>query len=147
MKLDYCLQNSILNKLVSFSFLFSAIVCSQETAINKIHKLSLLKVASLKQLSQYILILAEDEESPDLKDMQKKKKQVFEAPRPQNYYHIEYYLIPEDSELMKTDIVTYGVAAKLYMERHDARVIKTWQDGELTWIAWAHRQGREITVT
>ncbi|XP_025106751.1 uncharacterized protein LOC112571726 isoform X2 [Pomacea canaliculata] len=92
-----------------------------------------------------ILLPAEDEESPDLKDMKKNKKQVFEAPRPQNYYHIEYYLIPEDSELMKTDIVTYGVAAKLYMERHDARVIKTWQDGELTWIAWAHSHTMTIT--
>ena len=81
----------------------------------------------------------EDEDQPDLKDLLRKKKRVFEAPRAQNYYHVEYYLIPGDDELMKTDIVTYGMAAKLYMERHDARVIKTWQDGELTWIAWAHR--------
>lgn len=81
----------------------------------------------------------EDEDQPDLKDLLRKKKRVFEAPRAQNYYHVEYYLIPGEDELMKTDIVTYGMAAKLYMERHDARVIKTWQDGELTWIAWAHR--------
>nr|KAG5711366.1 hypothetical protein BaRGS_006063 [Batillaria attramentaria] len=80
----------------------------------------------------------EDEDQPDLKAMLKKKKRVFEAPRPQSYYHVEYYLYPDDDELMKTDVVTYGMAAKLYMERHDARVIKTWQDGEITWIAWAH---------
>ncbi|XP_076468773.1 uncharacterized protein LOC143299450 isoform X2 [Babylonia areolata] len=87
----------------------------------------------------------EDEDQPDLKDLLKKKKRVFEAPRAQNYYHVEYYLIPEDDELMKTDIVTYGMAAKLYMERHDARVIKTWQDGDVTWIAWAHSHTMTVT--
>ena len=84
-------------------------------------------------------VIGDDEDQPDLKNLLKNKKRVFEAPRAQNYYHVEYYLLPEEDELSKTDIVTYGMAAKLYMERHDARVIKTWQDGEITWIAWAHR--------
>ncbi|KAL8603356.1 hypothetical protein ACOMHN_039719 [Nucella lapillus] len=87
----------------------------------------------------------EDEDQPDLKDILRKKKRVFEAPRAQNYYHAEYYLIPEEDELIKTDVVTYGMAAKLYMERHDARVIKTWQDGEITWIAWAHSHTMTVT--
>jgi hypothetical protein len=81
----------------------------------------------------------EDDDQPDVKEMMKKKKRVFEAPKPQNFYHLEYYLVPEEEELVKTDIVTYGMAAKLFMERHDAKLIKTWQDGEVTWIAWAHK--------
>ncbi|XP_070192982.1 uncharacterized protein [Littorina saxatilis] len=93
----------------------------------------------------FVTSSVEDEDQPDLKDLLKKKKRVFEAPRAQNYYHVEYYLIPGEDELMKTDIVTYGMAAKLYMERHDARVIKTWQDGELTWIAWAHSHSMTVT--
>ena len=67
------------------------------------------------------------------------KKRVIEAPRAQNYYHLEYKLLPDDDELMKTDVVSYGVACKVYMERHDPRVVKTWQDGDVTWFSWAHR--------
>ncbi|XP_067683346.1 uncharacterized protein [Haliotis asinina] len=87
----------------------------------------------------------EDDCQPDIKEMLRKKKRVFEAPRAQNYYHVEYYLLPDEEELTKTDIVTYGMAAKIYMERHDPRVIKTWQDGDITWIAWANTH--IVTVT
>ncbi|XP_048243138.1 uncharacterized protein LOC124146111 isoform X2 [Haliotis rufescens] len=87
----------------------------------------------------------EDDCQPDIKEMLKKKKRVFEAPRAQNYYHIEYYLLPDEEELTKTDIVTYGMAAKIYMERHDPRVIKTWHDGDVTWVAWANTH--IVTVT
>ncbi|KAH9498633.1 hypothetical protein Btru_007870 [Bulinus truncatus] len=65
------------------------------------------------------------------------QKRTVESPRPQNYYHLEYYLLP-DVDVMKTDVVTYGVACKIFMERHDAKVIKTWQEGDITWFAWAH---------
>ncbi|XP_041347622.1 uncharacterized protein LOC121367489 isoform X2 [Gigantopelta aegis] len=81
----------------------------------------------------------------DTDDQARKKKRVMEAPRAQNYYHLEYVLLPDDDDLTKTDLVTYGMAAKIYMERHDARVIKTWVDGEVTWVAWAN--SHTLTVT
>ncbi|KAK6176744.1 hypothetical protein SNE40_014985 [Patella caerulea] len=88
---------------------------------------------------------AEEELSQEVRDLMKKRRRVFEAPRAQSYYHLEYYLVPDEEELMKTDCVTYGVAAKLYMERQDPRVIKTWQEGMITWVAWAN--SHTITMT
>ncbi|GFO44998.1 hypothetical protein PoB_007150300 [Plakobranchus ocellatus] len=91
----------------------------------------------------------EHDDQPDLKEILKKR--LIEAPRAQNYYHLEYRLLPPeptgsttpggpgaDDELTKTDVVTYGVACKVYMDKHDARVVKTWQDGDITWFSWAH---------
>lgn len=95
----------------------------------------------------------EHDDQPDLKEMLKKR--LIEAPRAQNYYHLEYRLLPpeapgsgttaQDDELSKTDVVTYGVACKVYMEKHDARVVKTWQEGDITWFSWAH--SHTITVS
>ncbi|XP_053378149.1 uncharacterized protein LOC123529262 isoform X2 [Mercenaria mercenaria] len=87
----------------------------------------------------------DDDDQPDINDLLKKKKRVFEAPRAQNYYHLEYYLVPEKDELMKTDVVTYGMGAKIYMERHDPVVKKTWHDGEVTWIAWTQKHKLYVT--
>nr|XP_022302036.1 uncharacterized protein LOC111110021 isoform X1 [Crassostrea virginica]XP_022302037.1 uncharacterized protein LOC111110021 isoform X1 [Crassostrea virginica]XP_022302039.1 uncharacterized protein LOC111110021 isoform X1 [Crassostrea virginica] len=81
----------------------------------------------------------EDEDVPDIKQLIKKKKQVFEAPRVQNYYHLEYYLTPEENSLQKVDVVTYGPAAIIFMASHDPRIVRTWIEGELTWVAWTHK--------
>lgn len=68
----------------------------------------------------------------------KGKRKLFEAPKPQYYYHLEYKLFPTDTEPMKADVVTYGVAAKIYSES-DSKVLKTWREGEKTWVTWTHR--------
>ncbi|KAL3851655.1 hypothetical protein ACJMK2_015384 [Sinanodonta woodiana] len=81
--------------------------------------------------------LMEDETS-EPKDSLKRKKNVYEAPRPQSYYHIEYYLVADSDEVMKTDLVTYSMACKIYPERHDARMVATWQERDVTWVAWSH---------
>lgn len=89
--------------------------------------------------------IIDDDDQPDINDLLKKKKRVFEAPRAQNYYHLEYYLVPDSDDLMKTDVVTYGMGAKIYMEKHDAFVKKTWHEGEVTWIAWTQKHKLYIT--
>ena len=66
----------------------------------------------------------------------KKKKRIMEAPKAHGYYHLEYTLLPEDDDIVKTDLVTFGIAAKIYTEKHEPKVIKTWQDGNMTWVAW-----------
>lgn len=68
----------------------------------------------------------------------KGRRRVFEAPKPQNYYHLEYKLFPDDNDVIKTDVVTYGVAAKIYTDT-DSKVMKTWRNADKTWVAWTHR--------
>ncbi|CAG5119280.1 unnamed protein product, partial [Candidula unifasciata] len=71
-------------------------------------------------------------------------KQVLDAPHAQNYYHLEYSLLP-GAELLKTDVVTYGAACKIYMDKHEARVVKTWQEEDVTWFAWAYSQNVAVS--
>ena len=68
----------------------------------------------------------------------KAKRKLFEAPKPHYYYHLEYKLFPTDTEPIKADVVTYGVAAKIYSES-DSKVLKTWRDEDKTWVTWTHR--------
>ncbi|XP_052781235.1 uncharacterized protein LOC128217855 isoform X2 [Mya arenaria] len=93
----------------------------------------------------YRRLEVDDEDQPDINDLVKRKKRVFEAPRAQNYYHLEYYLVPGPDEVMKTDVVTYGPGAKIYMERHDPFIKKTWHEGDVTWIAWTQKHKLYIT--
>jgi hypothetical protein len=46
--------------------------------------------------------------------------------------------MPDDLEPVKTDVVMYGVAAKIYNE-NDSKVLKTWKEGEKIWIAWTQK--------
>nr|XP_006825129.1 PREDICTED: uncharacterized protein LOC100373146 [Saccoglossus kowalevskii] len=85
-----------------------------------------------------------EEEGFKIEDMVKKKKRIVEAPKAQNYYHCSYYLLPDDTDATKTDIVTFGMAAKIYTE-HESKVLKTWQEGDHTWVAWSH--SHTVTVT
>ncbi|XP_071961619.1 uncharacterized protein [Antedon mediterranea] len=85
-----------------------------------------------------------EEDGPKLEDMVRKKKRLMEAPKAQNYYHCSYYLLPDDTEPVKTDVVTFGMAAKIYTD-HDSKVIKTWQEGHQTWVAWSHSQKINVT--
>ncbi|KAL5013481.1 hypothetical protein ScPMuIL_007751 [Solemya velum] len=82
---------------------------------------------------------------PDQDKTRQARKRMFEAPRAQNYYHFEYCLVPDEEEVIKTDVVTYGLAAKIYMERHDPKVIRTWQNGDVTWVAWSHSHTLVVT--
>ncbi|XP_059161294.1 uncharacterized protein LOC131944620 isoform X2 [Physella acuta] len=87
-------------------------------------------------------IPTDNEDQTNLKDMLQKR--TLESPRAQNYYHMEYSLVPGGEDVLKTDVVTYGVACKIFMEKHDAKVVKTWQEGDITWFAWAHSHKMKV---
>ncbi|KAL9960808.1 hypothetical protein ACROYT_G034311 [Oculina patagonica] len=76
--------------------------------------------------------------------LMKGKRKLFEAPKPHYYYHLEYKLFPNDPDPVKADVVTYGVAAKIYSES-DSKVLKTWRDGDKTWVTWTHSHTATIT--
>ena len=75
------------------------------------------------------------------KDPDPKKAEVIQV---QNYFHCEYKLLPDDKEVISTDVVTFGDAAKLYAD-NDSKVLRVWLEGACTWVAWAN--SRRIRVT
>ena len=79
-----------------------------------------------------------DSDAPIIENKKGKRLAVYEAPKAQHYFHLEYKLMPDDLEPVKTDVVMYGVAAKIYNE-NDSKVLKTWKEGEKIWIAWTQK--------
>ena len=59
-------------------------------------------------------------------------------PKVESYFHCEYRLLPDDKDLAQFDVISFGIAAKLYSET-ESKVLRTWQDGNKTWIAWSTR--------
>jgi len=93
-----------------------------------------LNILSLLLNSWLILSSLVHEEDGD----KNKSKRVISDPKAQGYYHIEYYLLPTDADPNKTDITLFGIAAKIYPEKQDAKAMKTWTEGNKTWVAWTH---------
>nr|XP_040059619.1 uncharacterized protein cfap92 [Gasterosteus aculeatus aculeatus]XP_040059620.1 uncharacterized protein cfap92 [Gasterosteus aculeatus aculeatus]XP_040059621.1 uncharacterized protein cfap92 [Gasterosteus aculeatus aculeatus] len=54
----------------------------------------------------------------------------------QSWYHIEYKLLPGDTETVKVDLLVFGPLAKLYKE-DEFKVVGTRQDGGQTWVGWS----------
>nr|XP_039250444.1 uncharacterized protein LOC120328106 [Styela clava] len=77
-----------------------------------------------------------DEQGKLLEELARRNKKTLDAPKPQQFFHCEYGIAP-GHERTVADIVTYGVAAKVFTET-DSKVIKTWDDGSRTWVAWVH---------
>ncbi|XP_075177362.1 uncharacterized protein CFAP92 isoform X1 [Anomaloglossus baeobatrachus] len=78
------------------------------------------------------------------KVLSKHPKNVIEAPKAQKYFHFEYFLLPEDTEATRVDVIMFGAVAKLYMEQ-ETRLLKPWQENERTWLTWSHSV--DISVT
>ncbi|CAD5115287.1 DgyrCDS4280 [Dimorphilus gyrociliatus] len=80
-----------------------------------------------------------------IESSKKKHSNIIDSPKAQNYYHIEYGMLPGEEEILKTDIVSFGPAAKFYAEKQESRVLKTFQSGNCSWIAWT--QNHTIPMT
>ena len=89
--------------------------------------------------SRFLILLAFAAESVDNESEGSRKRRITDAPRAQNLYHLEYSLVPDDPEqTIRTDLVSFGVAAKIFTEKQEAKVIKTWMENDQTWVAWTH---------
>lgn len=85
----------------------------------------------------------DDDDVPDLKELMKKKKRTFEVSRPQAFFHTEFNILPGTSPTV-TDLVLYGPLFRLFKYPEAAKNERTWQEGDLTWVAWSHSQQVDI---
>ncbi|XP_067854781.1 uncharacterized protein cfap92 isoform X2 [Heptranchias perlo] len=72
-----------------------------------------------------------------------KSMKTMEASKPHKYYHIEWSLLP-NAEPTKIDLVTFGLAAKVYAE-HYSQILKPWHDGEQMWFVFSYNVELPIT--
>ncbi|XP_066899190.1 uncharacterized protein CFAP92 [Kogia breviceps] len=61
-----------------------------------------------------------------------------------HYYHIEYFLLPDDGEPKKVDVVVYPALAKVFLDS-GIKTIRPWQEGDKVWVSWT--QSFTINVT
>ncbi|XP_054203366.1 uncharacterized protein CFAP92 isoform X3 [Homo sapiens] len=60
------------------------------------------------------------------------------------FYHIEYFLLPDDEEPKKVDILLFPMVAKVFLES-GVKTVKPWHEGDKAWVSW--EQTFNITVT
>ncbi|XP_032661528.1 uncharacterized protein CFAP92 [Chelonoidis abingdonii] len=106
----------------------------------------------------------------NLTDKQRKKsnigKDAAAIPKMRRYYHIEYFLLPDDVEPRKLDLVLFGVVAKLFAECESkpstaqvqaehyrqkrsttiiSSVVKPWFENDQIWVSWNHSINIHVT--
>jgi hypothetical protein len=80
-----------------------------------------------------------EDELPTQKSTQAKwSRKKMEAPRAQQFLHCEYLIFPGDLKPVQTDIVLHGrVAAKIFTDQLDAKIVQAWSHGDATWVSWS----------
>uniref|UniRef100_A0A8C0IYK6 Cilia and flagella associated protein 92 (putative) n=1 Tax=Chelonoidis abingdonii TaxID=106734 RepID=A0A8C0IYK6_CHEAB len=71
-------------------------------------------------------------------------KDAAAIPKMRRYYHIEYFLLPDDVEPRKLDLVLFGVVAKLFAEC-ESKVVKPWFENDQIWVSWNHSINIHVT--
>ncbi|XP_042768002.1 uncharacterized protein KIAA1257 homolog isoform X4 [Panthera leo] len=51
------------------------------------------------------------------------------------YYHMEYFLLPDDAEPKKIDMVVFPTVAKLFLDS-GVKTVRPWQEGDKIWVSW-----------
>ncbi|XP_048347727.1 uncharacterized protein CFAP92 isoform X2 [Sphaerodactylus townsendi] len=93
------------------------------------------------------------------------KTKVGPIPKMHRFYHVEYFLLPDDAEPRKVDLVMFGSIAKIFLDsdkesgtpkenerlklkRHSnlhTSAVKPWLENDRLWVSWSHNI--EINVT
>lgn len=87
----------------------------------------------------YIALAFTPEQGQLCKINKRGKQTVFSKSSPdQVCFHIEYKLLPGDTEANKVDLLFFGPVAKLYKD-DQSEFVKTWSEAGQTWVGWNQR--------
>ncbi|KAM9592441.1 uncharacterized protein CFAP92 [Trichechus inunguis] len=82
---------------------------------------------------------------PTLIEKYRKQSKVEKsAVKVRRFYHIEYYLLPDDVEPKKVDMVLFPAVTKVFLES-GIKTVKPWLEGDKIWVSWI--QTFNISVT
>ncbi|XP_006023950.2 uncharacterized protein KIAA1257 homolog isoform X2 [Alligator sinensis] len=80
-------------------------------------------------------------------EMQRRRSDIGKdasIPKIRRYYHMEYFLLPDDIEPRKLDLVLFGTVAKFFLES-ESKVVKPWFENDQIWVSWNHRIDINVT--
>ncbi|XP_055985269.1 uncharacterized protein CFAP92 [Sorex fumeus] len=60
------------------------------------------------------------------------------------YYHIEYFLLPDDEEPRKVDMVVFPTLTKVFMDS-GVKTVKPWIEGDKIWVTWTQNFNIQVT--
>ncbi|KAM5279183.1 uncharacterized protein CFAP92 isoform 2-T2 [Hipposideros larvatus] len=51
------------------------------------------------------------------------------------FYHIEYFLLPDDAEPKKVDMVLFPAVVKVFLDS-GVKTVRPWHEGDKVWVSW-----------
>lgn len=71
------------------------------------------------------------------KAVKKKDTTMVRGHKRERCYHLEYKLLPDDTEAVAIDVLIFGHVAKVYKD-NEFQIMYMWQEGDQMWISWTH---------
>uniref|UniRef100_A0A8C6H417 Cilia and flagella associated protein 92 n=1 Tax=Mus spicilegus TaxID=10103 RepID=A0A8C6H417_MUSSI len=82
--------------------------------------------------------------TPNVPDKKKSAKTETRTGKARQFYHIEYFFLPDDIEPKIVDIVVFPNVAKVFLES-GTKTVKPWRDDDKVWVSWS--QTFHVNVT
>ncbi|XP_073087212.1 uncharacterized protein CFAP92 [Manis javanica] len=60
------------------------------------------------------------------------------------YYHIEYFLLPDDREPEIVDMVVFPAVAKVFLDS-GVKTVRPWREGDKAWVSWTQTLNVNMT--
>ncbi|XP_076796186.1 uncharacterized protein CFAP92 [Arvicanthis niloticus] len=82
--------------------------------------------------------------TPNVPDKKKPVKSDTRTGKARQFYHIEYFFLPDDIEPKIVDVVVFPTIAKVFLES-GIKTVKPWRDDDKIWVSWS--QTFHVNVT